>query len=146
MSESLADVGATEAAGARLAALLRPGDAVALFGDLGMGKTSFSRGVLRALGFVGEVASPTFPIVQPYGPPETAFPVWHIDLYRIESASELAELALDEARLDSALLIEWPERLPHLWPDTLRLHLSAAPGGGRVLTAQVPAAWADRWP
>lgn len=142
----LRDLAATEAAGAALAPLLRIGDVVALFGDLGMGKTSLSRGVLRGLGYRGDVASPTFPIVQPYGPPDIPLRLWHVDLYRIEAPEELEELALDEARMDGALLIEWPERMPWLWPDALRLHLSAAPGGGRLLTATVPPAWADRWP
>jgi tRNA threonylcarbamoyladenosine biosynthesis protein TsaE len=135
----------TEALGARLAASIRPGDIVALFGDLGAGKTTLVRGVLRGLGFDGEVASPTFPIVLPYE--ELDVPVWHVDLYRIEHPAELDELALDEARRDSALLIEWPERLgARLWPDSLRLTLRRAGEGLRALTAEVPAAWGERWP
>jgi tRNA threonylcarbamoyladenosine biosynthesis protein TsaE len=117
-----------------------------LYGDLGAGKTSLCRGILRGLGFAGDVASPTFPIVQLYEPPETFIPVWHVDLYRIESQDELDELGLDEARADAALLIEWPERLPALWPEALRLSLVRTPAGGRSLTASVPAAWGDRWP
>lgn len=137
----------TEAFGARLAALLRPGDVVALFGDLGAGKTTLSRGVLHGLGFSGEVASPTFPIVQTYDPPDVRLPLWHVDLYRIEDPEELDELALDEGRSGGALLIEWPERLgPALWPDSLRLTLSIAGPGERALTAQVPPAWEERWP
>lgn len=137
----------TEAFGARLAALLRPGDVVALFGDLGAGKTTLSRGVLHGLGFSGEVASPTFPIVQTYDPPDVRVPLWHVDLYRIEDPGELDELALDEGRMGGALLIEWPERLgPALWPDSLRLTLSIAGPGERALTAQVPPAWEERWP
>lgn len=137
----------TETFGARLAALLRPGDVVALFGDLGAGKTTLSRGVLHGLGFSGEVASPTFPIVQTYDPPDVRLPLWHVDLYRIEDPEELDELALDEGRSGGALLIEWPERLgPALWPDSLRLTLSIAGPGERALTAQVPPAWEERWP
>lgn len=137
----------TETFGARLAALLRPGDVVALFGDLGAGKTTLSRGVLHGLGFSGEVASPTFPIVQTYDPPDVRLPLWHVDLYRIEDPEELNELALDEGRSGGALLIEWPERLgPALWPDSLRLTLSIAGPGERALTAQVPPAWEERWP
>ena len=139
----LPDEGATERLGRALAAQLRAGDAVALFGTLGAGKTTFARGVLRGLGFEGDVASPTFPIVQVY---ETQPPLWHVDLYRIEHADELEELGLDEARLDAALLVEWPERLPRLWPDTLRLILDIMPDGARALTAEVPPAWGARWP
>ena len=141
----LANPQATEAFGRRLAGLLRPGDVVALFGTLGAGKTSLARGVLRGLGHEGDVASPTFPIVQVYEPPEARLPVWHVDLYRIEHPEEIEELGLDEARATGVLLIEWPERLPSLWPDTLRLALAEA-AGGRALTAQVPAAWGSRWP
>jgi tRNA threonylcarbamoyladenosine biosynthesis protein TsaE len=136
---------ATEALGAALAQLLRPGDVVALFGDLGAGKTTLTRGLLRGLGFDGDVASPTFPIVQSYE--SLAVPIWHVDLYRIEEESEFEELGLDDALLDGALVIEWPERLGEaLWPHALRLRLTAAGEGRRALTAQVPPAWESRWP
>lgn len=139
----LPDEAATERLGQALAALLRAGDAVALFGTLGAGKTTLARGVLRGLGFTGDVASPTFPIVQVY---ETTPPLWHVDLYRIEHPDELEELGLDDARSDAALLVEWPERLPRLWPDMLRLALDIRPDGARALTADVPPAWGSRWP
>jgi tRNA threonylcarbamoyladenosine biosynthesis protein TsaE len=139
----LVDESATEEFGRALAAQLRAGDVVALFGTLGAGKTTLARGVLRGLGFAGDVASPTFPIVQVY---DTAPPLWHVDLYRIEHDGELQELGLDEARLDAALLIEWPERLPRLWADALRLSLAIRPDGARALTAEVPPAWGGRWP
>lgn len=142
----LGDEAATEAFGRALAARLRPGDVVALSGSLGMGKTVLARGVLRGLGFDGDVASPSFPIVLAYDPPDVALPVWHVDLYRIEDPAELDELGLEEARADAALLIEWPERLPALWPEALHLTLADAPSGGRALTASVPPAWAARWP
>ncbi|MDB5691623.1 MAG: tsaE [Alphaproteobacteria bacterium] len=142
---SLADAVATEAFGAKIAPLLRRHDVIALSGDLGAGKTTLVRGILRGLGFEGEVASPTFPIVQPYE--ELQIPVWHVDLYRIEDPAELEELALDEGRGAAALLIEWPERLgAALWPDSLRLALRRAEDGGRALTADVPASWGGRWP
>ena len=136
---------ATEDFGRRLAALLRPGDVVALEGDLGAGKTTLARGILHGLGHDGEVASPTFPIVVPYD--ELAVPAWHVDLYRIESQSELEELALDEALDHAVLLVEWPERLGSgLWPESLRLSLRRAGQGARALTASVPPAWGSRWP
>jgi tRNA threonylcarbamoyladenosine biosynthesis protein TsaE len=138
---------ATEAFGARLGGALRLGDAVALYGTLGAGKTTLTRGVLRGLGFDGDVSSPTFPIVQVYEPPQTRLSILHVDLYRIENPVELEELGLDEALLDSALIVEWPERLgAALWPHALRLTLEEAEEGRRALTAQVPGAWEDRWP
>ncbi len=138
---------ASEALGRALAPSLEAGDVVALFGDLGAGKTTFSRGLIHGLGFNGDVASPTFPIVQVYDPPDVRLPLWHVDLYRIEHQTELEELALDEALGHAALIIEWPERLgSSLWPNALRLHLSVAGEGLRSLTATVPPGWEGRWP
>jgi tRNA threonylcarbamoyladenosine biosynthesis protein TsaE len=142
----LEDEAATDAFGAALAKALRRGDTIALFGALGAGKTTLTRGLLRGLGHAGDVASPTFPIVQVYDPPDTRIPLWHVDLYRIEHPSELDEIGLDDARDEAALVIEWPERLPALWDDALRLTLSVEPDGARALTSQVPTAWGARWP
>jgi tRNA threonylcarbamoyladenosine biosynthesis protein TsaE len=141
----LAGPDSTEAIGRRLASQLRAGDVVALFGDLGAGKTTLARGILAGLGHDGEVASPTFPIVIPY---ETlGLPVWHVDLYRIEDPGEIEELALGEALEDGALIVEWPERMGGaLWTHSLRLTLRREGEGARALTAGVPAAWEARWP
>ena len=140
----LADERATQALGTAIAALLRPSDVVTLSGPLGVGKTALARAILGALGHPGEVPSPTFAIVQPYEQLEP--PVWHVDLYRIESAGEMEELGL-EGELDAALLVEWPERAGgNAWPDALRLTLDFAQGGARRLTADAPAAWQGRWP
>jgi tRNA threonylcarbamoyladenosine biosynthesis protein TsaE len=137
----------TEAFGARLAALLGAGDVVALYGDLGAGKTTLARGLLRGLGFGGDVASPTFPIVIAYDPPDTRLPVAHVDLYRIEDAAEIEELALNEALEDGALVLEWPERLgARLWRNALKLRIERDGEGARALTAEVPPAWGERWP
>lgn len=142
----LESVEASEAFGRALAGLLQEGDAVALFGELGAGKTTISRAILRGLGFEGDAASPTFPIVLAYDPPDVRLPVWHVDLYRIEEESELDELALDEARDGGVLIVEWPERMgARLWRDALRLHLSVADGNARALTVEVPPAWESRW-
>jgi len=140
----LEDEGATEQLGRRLAADLRPGDVIALSGPLGVGKTALARSIIRALGHSGEVPSPSFAIVQPYD--ELKPPLWHVDLYRTESAGELDELGLDSAA-DSVLLIEWPERAGEgRWPDALRLKLEFGQDGYRILTAQVPPSWQERWP
>lgn len=143
----LADLEETLAFGAKLAGVARPGDVIALSGDLGAGKTSIARGLLAALGLEEEAPSPSFAIVQPYEPPETAFPVLHVDLYRIEEPEEAEELGLDEARTDSLLIVEWPERLGQgAWHDALWLTLETLPDGARGLTAKVPPAWESRWP
>jgi tRNA threonylcarbamoyladenosine biosynthesis protein TsaE len=140
----LDDAEATEAFGARLAAQLRPGDVIALFGALGAGKTTLARGILRGLGHEGDVASPTFPIVQVYEPPQVRIPLWHVDLYRIEHVEELDELGIEDARGEAALVVEWPERLPRIWPEALRLRLNDANGGGRTLEVDAPEVWRDR--
>ena len=140
----LASENDTAALAQRFAPMLRPGDVVTLSGGLGAGKTSFVRHVLQALGHAGEVPSPSFAIVQPYE--ELSTPVWHVDLFRIDEAAELAELGLDTLA-DSVLMVEWPERAgANAWPDALQLTLSILPDDGRSLTAEVPAAWEGRWP
>jgi tRNA threonylcarbamoyladenosine biosynthesis protein TsaE len=140
----LADEAATVAMGERLAKLLRPGDVVAMSGDLGAGKTTLVRGLLKALGHEGEVPSPSFAIVQPYEDIDP--PVWHADLYRVDDPAELAELGLDSLR-QGVLVVEWPERAGEgAWPEALRLSLEITGPKRRALTAEVPAAWEGRWP
>lgn len=131
--------------GTRLASVLRPGDVVALSGDLGAGKTTLARAILQGLGHVGDVPSPSFTLVQTY--PDLPLPVAHADLYRLECAAEAEPLALDDWLLDGALLLEWPERLgASIWPDRLLLRLDGAGGPDRRLTWDAPAAWEGRWP
>ena len=140
----LADEAATAHAGAMLSRVARPGDVITLSGPLGVGKTALARGFLAALGHEGEVPSPSFAIVQPYE--DLRLPVWHVDLYRIEDASEIDELGLDSAA-DAVLLVEWPERAePDMWPEALTLSLEFGAGGERILTANVPPSWEGRWP
>ena len=74
-----------ERIGAAIGAALLPGDVVLLSGDLGAGKTTLARAMLKARGLAGEAPSPTFAIVQPYAPPEVDLPIAHVDLYRIEA-------------------------------------------------------------
>lgn len=131
------------AVAARIAAVLRPGDVIALSGDLGAGKTTFARGVLRGLGWTGEVPSPSFTLVQTY---DIVPLVWHVDLYRLDSADEAEALGLDDVWDEAAVLIEWPERLGDRLPShALRLRLDGA-GDFRTLTATVPKSWEGRWP
>lgn len=143
MAILLSSLAETEALAAALAAVLRPGDTVALHGDLGAGKSSLARGLLRALGWTGEVPSPTFTLVQAYD--DLPVPVWHCDLYRLNSPAEADALGLFET--DAALLIEWPERLGSRLPaDALHLHLAGSGDAPRRLTWEAPAAWEARWP
>ena len=134
---------ATRALGAALGAVLRPGDVVALEGDLGAGKSTLARAIIAALGWEGDVPSPTFTLVQPYE--DLRVPVWHVDLYRLEQPAEADALGLFET--DAALLIEWPQRLGHRLPaDALRLHIEGSGDAPRRLTWDAGPAWEGRWP
>ena len=133
------------ALGRKLSKALRVGDVITLSGPLSAGKTTLVRGLLRSLGHSGEVPSPSFAIVQPYE--NLKPPVWHVDLYRIDDPSDLAELGLEDIREDGVLIIEWPEHGDAaIWPDALALSLKVVEDGARALTAMVPTAWEDRWP
>lgn len=129
----LADAAATVAAGHQLAALVRGGDAIALIGDLGAGKTTLVTGLVAALGG-GAASSPTFSLVNEY--PGGQLIVWHVDLYRIERAAELPELGLDDVLGDprGICVIEWAERFAVMPADHLRLEL-VHEEDGRTLTA-----------
>lgn len=112
--------------GARLAAICRPGDVIALRGGLGMGKTVIARGLIRALAGADEdVPSPTFTLVQPYDGPE--FTIHHFDLYRLNDPEEAFELDIEDAFAEGVSLIEWPERLGPYLPGR-RLDIFLNPG------------------
>ena len=131
----------TEVLGARIAAGLGLGTVVALEGDLGAGKTVLARAILRALGVAEDVPSPTFTLVQSYETPKLA--VRHYDLYRIENASEMDELGLEEALDEGAALIEWPERAPSYIPDdALHVRLEIAGENSRQAHISGPSRWA----
>lgn len=145
MAITLASMADTAALGSAIAAALRPGDVIALHGDLGAGKSTLARAIIHALGWPGDVPSPTFTLVQAYDPPDVRLPVWHIDLYRLAHPHEADALGLFET--DAALLIEWPQRLgPRLPAEALVLHLDGSGDAPRRLTWEAPAAWEGRWP
>lgn len=138
---------AMEDFGVAIAGQLRAGDIVALTGNLGAGKTTLTRGILRGLGHAGEVPSPSFAIVQPYEMPSVRLPLAHVDLYRLEDDNEVAELGLDDWLHDGALVVEWPTRLgPAMLTQALRIDISVEEESVRVLTVAVPGAWENRWP
>lgn len=115
-SALLSDESATEAFGAALAAALRPGLLIALNGDLGAGKTTLVRGVLRALGHQGAVRSPTYALVESYETPD--FPLYHFDLYRLGEPEELEYMGIrDYLTPDSIAFIEWPQRGKGILPQ-----------------------------
>lgn len=102
----------TEALAASLASKLKPGDVVALSGELGSGKTCFVRGLARGLGSRDDVSSPTFVLDQPYAY-NGGRTLHHVDLYRLDTEAEVDALLLDEYDED-LVVIEWPERSPRL--------------------------------
>ncbi len=128
-----ADDAATRQLGQDLALALRPGDCVALYGDLGAGKSTLARAFIRGMAQDGDldVPSPTFTLVQQYDLRHTVF---HFDLYRLGDESELAELGFEEA-LDSGIcLVEWPEKAGNFLPKTaISLHI-VHEGAGRRMT------------
>jgi len=135
-SDFLADETATEAYGRRLAELLRePGNeraVVFLRGQLGAGKTTLVRGILRAFGYAGAVKSPTYTLLEPYEDLTPA--VYHFDLYRVGDSEELDFIGMDEL-LDAAAvkLIEWPEKaLARLSAPDLEVTLSLEGEGRRI--------------
>ena len=127
MQLQLADTTMTEALG-RALAVTRPAQAVVhLQGDLGAGKSTLARALLRALGVEGAIRSPTYTLVERY--PIPAGEAWHLDLYRIGDAAELDFLGLDDA-VATLWLVEWPERAgPALPAADLRVELAMSDGG-----------------
>ena len=127
----LPDEAATRLLGERLAAVLQPGFTVQLAGDLGAGKTTLARGVLRGLGFTGKVKSPTYTLVEPYI--DSRLPLYHFDFFRFSRPEEWRDAGFREC-FDgrSICLIEWPEKAAgRLPPADLRIRLATPPTGGR---------------
>lgn len=141
MHLQLPDPETTATLGAALAATLPAHAVVHLHGDLGVGKSTLARALLRALGVTGPVRSPTYTLVERY--PLAAGEALHLDLYRIGDPGELEFLGLDpdEARL---WLVEWPERSgPALPPPDMHVHLALSGEGRRVRLAAASRAGED---
>lgn len=118
----------TEALGRRLAAVLAPGAVVAYRGDLGMGKTAFTRGLARGLGYEGRVTSPTFTIVNEYE--GGGLPLFHFDMYRLEDAGDLFDIGWEDyLNRGGVCAVEWSERIAGaLPPETIKVTISRCPG------------------
>jgi tRNA threonylcarbamoyladenosine biosynthesis protein TsaE len=126
--------------GEQLAVSLQIGDLVAIDGPLGAGKTVLCSGILRGLGFAGEVASPSYAIIHQYDPPEVSIAVAHADLYRLNDVAELEELGLAEERDGRLTLVEWAERAGSAYMQPSH-HVTIEPrrDGSRILTLNTDA-------
>ncbi len=126
----------TEAIGEALAKQLKPDTVVALRGGLGMGKTAFTRGLARGLGYTGRVTSPTFTIVNEYS---GKTPLFHFDMYRLGSEDELFDIGWDDYLTRGGVCaVEWSERMADLLPEDAVI-VSIARGEGeneRVITVE----------
>src|SRR5271169_5788859 len=128
---ALADEEATRALVVDIAAALMPGDLVTLSGDLGAGKTTFARALIRHLAGDQrvEVPSPSFTLMQAYELPR--FTLLHADLYRLSGPGELAELGFEDAPEGAVTLLEWPDRAAGSLPaDRLDIALTLSPAQG----------------
>ena len=134
----------TEAVGEALARSLQPGAVLAFRGGLGMGKTAFTRGLARGLGYPGRVTSPTFTIVNEYL--GGRLPLFHFDLYRLEDAAALWDLGWDDY-LDrgGVCAVEWSERAEELLPPgTLQVDLARDGDGRRIVISGILERGAER--
>jgi tRNA threonylcarbamoyladenosine biosynthesis protein TsaE len=144
----------TRAAGEAIAPLLRAGDALALTGELGAGKTTFAQGLARGLGFDGRVVSPTFTLVREYS---GRLPIHHVDVYRLDRVQDVLDLGMDDVAAEGGvLLVEWGDVVEALLPPVhmvVTLRLADDNDGGEA--AQVDArevafdgvgdSWRARW-
>ena len=120
----------TIAFGRALAGRLRPGDVVALTGDLGAGKTCLVKGIAEGLGITQEVTSPTYTIIHEYGP------LVHVDLYRLDTLEQAVGIGIEEYLGGPGItVIEWAERIESLLPEnTVRIHLAVEDETTRRIT------------
>jgi tRNA threonylcarbamoyladenosine biosynthesis protein TsaE len=137
-TDFVADEAAMLAYGAALAKSLGPDELIFLEGDMGMGKTTLARGILRGLGFSGHVKSPTYTLVEPYE--FGSIRLYHFDFYRIRDPEELEYVGLDDLLAERAIkLIEWPERAFGRLPRPSRVVSIRVQGDGRTIEHRVTA-------
>jgi tRNA threonylcarbamoyladenosine biosynthesis protein TsaE len=119
MPQVLPDAEATLALGREIGREAKPGEVIALVGDLGAGKTTLTQGIVEGLGYHQEVTSPTFTLVQEYS--GGRLEVFHFDFYRVESEHELLDLGWDDyLERDGLVIVEWPNLHPDLLPEGTR--------------------------
>ena len=124
--------------GHRLGALLVPGDIICLVGDLGAGKTAFTRGVGQGWGASESVTSPTFTLIHEHHRPQDTLTLYHVDCYRLQGASDAWGIGLDDLlHGDGIVVIEWPERIETLLPPSrLWIELAIVDDTQRQITIQ----------
>ena len=129
------------ALGRGIASMLPRHAVVLLIGDLGAGKTTLAKGIVSGLGAAPpeDVSSPTFTLIHEYGTPAERNLVYHIDLYRLDQAAQVATLGLDELfDRDAIVLIEWGERFPELLPShPIRIHLASDPSDANIRNIRI---------
>jgi tRNA threonylcarbamoyladenosine biosynthesis protein TsaE len=145
MTVQLPDLAAMEAFGRKIAGKIEPGDVVALSGTLGTGKTTLARAIIAALGYGGEVPSPTYTIIETYD--GLRVPLVHADFYRLNHPSEIEELGLDDYRDGAALIAEWPDHAGGFAHEAGCLSITLEKvGEGREAVVTSGASWQSRWP
>lgn len=129
----------TQTLGEQLGKTLKSGDVIALIGDLGTGKTCLTQGIARGIGIAPDevVSSPSYILINEYN---GTIPIYHIDLYRLETAAEIAELGLTEYMdSDGICIIEWAERMEHALPKNhMRIDIRWEDENVRHFTVQHP--------
>ena len=136
----------TRAIGGAFAPLLRPGDVIALTGELGAGKTTLVQGIAGALGYGGAVTSPTFTLVREYRTPTLT--LVHADVYRLDRVQDALDLGLDETAEDGVLLIEWGDAVDALLPGDRMIVELSVPGQDEargIALRSEGTAWQTRW-
>ncbi|HSD49141.1 MAG TPA: tRNA (adenosine(37)-N6)-threonylcarbamoyltransferase complex ATPase subunit type 1 TsaE [Actinomycetota bacterium] len=136
----------TRAIGEAVAPLLSRGDAIALTGELGAGKTTFAQGIARGLGFPGHVVSPTFTLVREYR--SGRLPIVHADVYRLERVQEVVDLELEASAEDGVLLVEWGDAVEALLPGGHLVVELTVPGDGEERAVELRTegtGWLPRW-
>ena len=123
----------TEAVGRRLATLLHPGDVIAYYGDLGAGKTAFTRGLAAGLGVTEQVTSPTYTIVNEYL--SGRMPLFHFDMYRLGSADELFDIGWEDYLARGGVCaVEWSENVDEAFEAPIRITITKDPADENVRT------------
>ena len=136
----------TRSIGEAISPLLSPGDAIALAGELGSGKTTFAQGLARGLGFEGHVVSPTFTLVREYRP--ARLPVIHADVYRLERVQDVLDLELEQSAEDGVLLVEWGDAVEALLPDghlVVELGIDDRSDERTIVVRTEGRTWLPRW-
>ena len=136
----------TRSIGESLAPLLVPGDAIALTGELGAGKTTFAQGLARGLGFAGSVLSPTFTLVREYR--SGRLPIVHADVYRLERVQDVVDLDLEDSAEGGVLLVEWGDVVEALLPEGHLIVELTVPEPGDQRSVRIGTAgdaWRLRW-